>query len=328
MIIEGFKIHGSGNDFLIIDELTTTLTFTEEEREKLAKVLCNRERLGADGILFVMKSEHADARMRVFNADGSEASMCGNGLRCVARYANDVLGLDKMMIETMKVNLLVEKTDDIYEGIPTFKVEISPVSFQVKDLPLVIEREQLQNELLPELHDSLRFSALAVPNPHLITLVDSSILQSNLQEELATKVNQPNELFPDGVNVSFVKDLGPGSIYVRTFERGVGFTNACGTAMSASTLVTCSIGLNSLEKEIYVYNNGGKVKCIVHHNEKSNTYSIDLIGNATYEYKAVIEIDQAHPETFEVLESQSYDDETKLYATMQAEVQQFLKSKI
>lgn len=328
MLVEGFKIHGSGNDFLIIDELTTSLTFTEEEREKLAKVLCDRERLGADGILFVMKSEHADARMRVFNADGSEASMCGNGLRCVARYANDVLGLDKMTVETMKVNLLVEKTDDIYTGIPTYKVEISPVSFQVKDLPLVIEKEQLLNELLPELHESLRFSALAVPNPHLITLVDSSVLQSGLQEELATKVNQPNELFPDGVNVSFVKELEPGSIYVRTFERGVGFTNACGTAMSASSLVTCSIGLNSLEQEISVYNNGGKVKCVVHHDEEADAYSIDLIGNATYEFKVLMEIDQVHPETFQVLEKHEYENETKLYAKMQKEVQSFLKTRV
>ncbi|MFJ7636849.1 diaminopimelate epimerase [Peribacillus sp. NPDC097206] len=327
MLIEGFKIHGSGNDFLIIDELTTTLTFTEAEREKLAKVLCNREKLGADGILFVMKSEHADARMRVFNADGSEASMCGNGLRCVARYTNDVLGLDKMTVETMKVNLLVEKTDDIYAGIPTFKVEISPVSFRVKDLPLAIEKDQLLNELLPELHDSLLFSALAVPNPHLITLVDSDVLQSNLQEELATKVNQPNDLFPDGVNVSFVKELTPGSIYVRTFERGVGFTNACGTAMSASSLVTCSIGLNSLEQEISVYNNGGKVKCIVHHDEESNAYSIDLIGNATYEFKALLEIDIDQPEVFTVLEKHEYEEETKLYAKMQDEVQSFLKTK-
>ncbi|MFJ7748250.1 diaminopimelate epimerase [Peribacillus sp. NPDC097295] len=328
MLVEGFKIHGSGNDFLIIDELTTNLTFTEEERENLAKVLCDRERLGADGILFVMKSKHADARMRVFNADGSEASMCGNGLRCVARYANDVLGLDKMTVETMKVDLLVEKTDDIYTGIPTYKVEISPVSFQVKDLPLIIEKERLLNELLPELHESLKFSALAVPNPHLITLVDSSMLQSDLQEELATKVNRPNDLFPDGVNVSFVKELEPGSIYVRTFERGVGFTNACGTAMSASSLVTCSIGLNSLEQEISVYNNGGKVKCIVHHDEKRDSYSIDLIGNATYEYKVSMEIDQVHPETFQVLEKHEYENETKLYAKMQSEVKSYLKTRV
>ncbi|WP_285766006.1 diaminopimelate epimerase [Peribacillus sp. SI8-4] len=326
MIIEGLKSHGSGNDFLIIDELTTNLTFTEQERENFAKALCDRGRLGADGILFVMKSEQADCRMRVFNADGSEASMCGNGLRCVARYANDVLGLDKMTVETMKANLLVEKTDDIYQGIPTFKVEISPVSFNVKDLPLIIEKETLKNEPLPELHSSLLFSALAVPNPHLITLVDKAILQSELQADLSAKVNRPNPLFPDGVNVSFVKELEPGRIYVRTFERGVGFTNACGTAMSASSLITCSVGLNELEREISVYNNGGKVKCVVHRNKENQTYTIDLIGNATYEYKISLDIDKNLPEQFEILEKQEFEEEASLYAKLQDEVQTYLQS--
>lgn len=322
------KSHGSGNDFFIIDELTTDLSFTEEERRNLSIALCNRDsKLGADGILFVLKSDHADAdaRMRVFNADGSEASMCGNGLRCVARYAIDKLGKETMLIETMKIDLHVEKTADIYEGIPTFKVEISPVSFKVKDLPLMIDQDELHNEILPELHDTLRFSALAVPNPHIVTITDTEVIQSNIQEVLATKVNGPNDLFPDGVNVSFVKQLEPGSIYVRTFERGVGFTNACGTAMSASSLVTCLNGLNDLEKGITVYNNGGKVKCVVHYESTENRYSIDLIGNATNEYKAIIEIDLNQPENFVLLSKESFDQEVNQYNKLKAEVQSYLQ---
>jgi diaminopimelate epimerase len=328
MIIDLLKTHGSGNDFFIIDELTTDLSFTEEERRNLAISLCNRDsELGADGILFVLKSDHvgADARMRVFNADGSEASMCGNGLRCVARYAIDELGKEKMVIETMKVDLQVEKTEEIYEGIPTFKVEISPVSFKVKDLPLVIDQEELHNELLPELHDTLLFSALAVPNPHLVTITDTEMIQSNVQEELATKVNGPNALFPDGVNVSFVKELEAGSIYVRTFERGVGFTNACGTAMSASSLVTCLNGLNALETDIVVYNNGGKVKCVVHYYEEKGQYTIDLIGNATNEYTAKIEVDLQNPQLYTLLSKDIFDQEIELYSKLQTEVQNYLK---
>lgn len=329
MIIEILKSHGSGNDFIIIDELTTDLSFTEEERRNIAISLCNRNSvLGADGILFVLKSDHAncDARMRVFNADGSEASMCGNGLRCVARYAIDVLGKEKMVIETMKVDLQVEKTEDIYEGIPTFKVEISPVSFKAKDLPLVINQEELHNELLPELHDTLLFSALAVPNPHLVTITETKVIQSNLQEILATKVNGPNQLFPDGVNVSFVKQLESSSIYVRTFERGVGFTNACGTAMSASSLVTCLNGLNELESDISVYNNGGKVKCVVHYYEEEDQYSIDLIGNATNEYKATIDLDKEQPQKFTLLSKDVFEQEIELYSKLQNEVQSYLKN--
>jgi diaminopimelate epimerase len=328
MILELLKCHGSGNDFIIIDELTKDIHFTDIERSELARTLCNREsELGADGILFILKSHRCDARMRVFNADGSEASMCGNGLRCVARYVYDVTGKEQMRIETMKVDLDVEHTVDIYEGIPTFKVEISPVSFDVADLPLNIAAQSLINEKLPELSGSLSFSALAVPNSHLISIVDLEDIRSDVQEKISIKVNNPNDLFPDGVNVSFVKPLDKGSIYVRTFERGVGFTNACGTAMSASSLVTCLYGLNLEEKEIDVYNNGGKVKCVVHKSQENghgHYTSIDLIGNATYEYKAEVAIEAPASQDFKILQRQAFEKETNLYASFQHEAQSYL----
>lgn len=92
MQIELIKGHGSGNDFLLIDEITNSYSFSDNERAELATLLCNRNSdLGADGILYIMNSNHADGRMRVFNADGSEASMCGNGLRLVARYVCEML---------------------------------------------------------------------------------------------------------------------------------------------------------------------------------------------------------------------------------------------
>ncbi|RFU68285.1 diaminopimelate epimerase [Bacillus sp. V59.32b] len=328
MILELLKCHGSGNDFLIIDELTKDLSFSEEERKNLALALCERDSgLGADGILFVMKSDTCDARMRVFNADGSEASMCGNGLRCVARFTHEVLGKDKLMIETMKADLAVEKAEEIYRGIPTYKVEISPVSFHVKDLPLQIESETLLNAKLPELSDSLDFTAVAVPNPHLISIVTDEMLASGIQEDLATKVNGPNDLFPDGVNVSFIKPIETGRIFVRTFERGVGFTNACGTAMSASSLVTCLNGLNELEKEISVYNDGGQVKCVVHHDPEKDQYHIDLIGNGTYEYKAEINVELGNEKNFNMLSQDTFNNETSLYAEFQKEIQEFLQGK-
>src|SRR5690606_5374074 len=113
--------------------------------------------------------------------DGSEASMCGNGLRCVARYVCEKLGLNEAIIETMKANLQVKKQDDIYEGIPTYLVEISPVLFNVRDLPLNINQETLMNEKIEGLSDELVFTAVAVPNPHLITIVDTKHIESELQ---------------------------------------------------------------------------------------------------------------------------------------------------
>jgi diaminopimelate epimerase len=325
MQIELIKCHGSSNDFLLIDEMTNKYSFSEKEREKLALVLCNRNTdLGADGILFVMKSSHADGRMRVFNADGTEASMCGNGLRIVARYVCERLKLKEAVIETMKANLKVSKQGDLFPNVETYQVEISPVSFQLNDLPLILNKPTLINEKIGELSNELSFTALAVPNPHLISIVETEQLQGDLQKQISVKVNNPNEWFPDGVNVSFVKLLKKGNIYVRTFERGVGFTNACGTAMSASSLVTCLLENNKLGEVINVYNNGGKVQCIVH--EKDGEYHIDLIGNATYLYEAVVNVDLIS-ENFSVFSKENFSEQ-KIYENLQHDAQEFLQNEI
>ena len=316
------KGHGSGNDFLLIDEITNSYSFSEGDRAKLATLLCDRNSdLGADGILFIMNSEQNDGRMRVFNADGSEASMCGNGLRLVARYICEMKGLTEAIIETMKADLKVSKQQDIYPKVTTYQVEISPVSFLLEDLPLNLNEPNLLNEKIPELSQELTFSALAVPNPHLISVVNTEQLQSGVQKEISEKVNNPNKLFPDGVNVSFVKSLEEGSIYVNTFERGVGFTNACGTAMSASSLVTCLQGLNSVEEIINVYNKGGRVQCVVHENDEN--YSIDLIGNATYMYQAQVDVVLAR-ESFSVSSKEEFSEQST-YEKLQADAQEYLQ---
>lgn len=301
------KCHGSGNDFLLIDEISMPYTFSEEDRQNLSITLCDRNtELGADGILFVMKSDKADAKMRVFNADGSEASMCGNGLRCVGRYVCELLQKDEIRVETMKAILKVNKSDSIFNELPTYCVEISPVLFSLDALPMNLNQEQLVNEKIHELSDQLLFSAVAVPNPHLITFVDKEMMRTNTQRMISEYVNGPNQLFPDGVNVSFVHSVEKGVIYVRTFERGVGFTNACGTAMSASSLISCILSLNNYEEEIDVYNNGGKVRCVVHKSDQ--TYWIELIGNATYLYDVEIILNN-NQSSFEVSSKTHYKEQ-------------------
>ncbi|WP_421378901.1 diaminopimelate epimerase [Bacillus salacetis] len=313
------KCHGSGNDFLLIDEITETYTFSEKDRQNLAIALCDRKKgIGADGILFVLDSDKCDGKMRVFNADGSEASMCGNGLRCVGRYVTELKNKDEITIETMKADLKISREASIYAEIPTFKVQISPVLFDLKHLPMNIDRHTLVSEKVPEISDTLTFTAVAVPNPHLISIVENEHIISNEQKCISETVNGPNTLFPDGVNVSFVQSLGSDGIYVRTFERGVGFTNACGTAMSASSLVTCLAGMNHYEQEIDVYNNGGKVRVIVHRNDEE--FSMDLIGNATYISRYKLEVDVKEPESYQTVEQSEYDEEGSY-----SELQEFAK---
>jgi diaminopimelate epimerase len=321
------KCHGSGNDFLLIDEMTNGYEFTEEARQNLALALCDRKSgIGADGILFVLSSEHCDAQMRVFNADGSEASMCGNGLRCVGRYVCELLDKTTIVIQTMKADLRVSAQEAIYENIPTYNVEISPVLFELDKLPMNLDREALVDENIPELSDRLSFTALAVPNPHLISVVSTEHILSNEQKTIAETVNGPNNLFPDGVNVSFVHPLEKGAIYVRTFERGVGFTNACGTAMSASSLVTCLLNQNEFGKEIDVYNNGGKVRVVVNQVGEGQ-FNMELIGNATYLYQAQFELSITHPEDYREISRQDFTEEGT-YELLQNHAKSIVDSKV
>lgn len=326
MDIKIIKVHGSNNDFYLIDEMDTELPLTDEERGQLAINMCKRTgKEGADGILFVLNSEDSDARMRVFNADGSEASMCGNGLRCVGRYVQEKLKKNNLLIETMKASLQVTKEPDMYKDIPTYRVEISPVIKATSALPMNTELDEIINQSLPFIDEDLTFTTLSVPNPHLISLVDKEVIHSDKQEKIATLLNGENDWFTDGVNVSFVSRLEEGSIFVRTFERGVGFTDACGTAMSASSLVTKWIDELADEAVLRVYNPGGMVLCQVH--DLPNKTWIDLIGNATYEYETVI---QLNLDTLHVSfgERKVYIEEAEAYSAFQQHAKAFVESKI
>ncbi|MBC1473482.1 diaminopimelate epimerase [Listeria grandensis] len=323
--IHFIKVHGSQNDFFLIDETKNNLTnWQDSDRAKLATRICDRGEFlgGADGILFVSESSNATSigRMRVFNADGSEASMCGNGLRTVARYLLEAHDLDEATIETMKATLHVSKAAEIGDGIPTYQVEISPVLFAPEALPLNWSESEMINEMVPAFDPDLRFSAVAVPNPHLITFVDQATLDSDKQTELATYLNGENPYFADGVNVSFVKELAEDTIYVRTFERGVGFTNACGTAMSASSLMKKLLHNDKLETPVNVYNNGGRVKVTATKDAEGNLH-LQLIGNATFVYRGTLAVTK----DFVNLILKEDTNEQAKYQSMVEEVQAYLQ---
>jgi diaminopimelate epimerase len=312
--IDILKCHGSGNDFILIDEYSNNYDFTDRMRTLLTKQLCDRSSaVGADGILFVQKSDVADAKMRIFNSDGSEPEMCGNGLRCAGRYVMEMLNKDEVIIETLKANLNVTKVEDIYEDVITIEVAIGPVSFDLDALPLVRDgADTLINTEILELSERLKFTAISIPNPHVITLVENVTREE--VERIGKMANENKTVFPKGVNVSFVKLLENSSIFVQTFERGVGITNACGTAMSASSLVTCLLGMNEINSEITVLNTGGFVKCIV--NKEDGRYEVQLRGNATYEFESSISFDLSSPEDFEQIEGTVFEDEAANYTKL------------
>ncbi|UTR14312.1 diaminopimelate epimerase [Salipaludibacillus sp. LMS25] len=314
MKLDILKCHGSGNDFIIIDEMAHDDAFSEQQRIMISKELAGKDYLiGSDGILFVQKSTSGDATMRMFNTDGSEAEMCGNGLRCVARYVGEKLGRESMVIETMKANLEVAKVEDIFPNNPTYEVAIEPVSLKPKTIPLISDDTDHINKPIKGLPEHLTFTALSVPNPHIVALVDD--VDEKEIEAVGKEANDLKNILPNGVNVSFLKKVGDSKIFVQTYERGVGLTNACGTAMSASSLVSCLLGLNTFNEKILVLNRGGMVQCLVQKDDEGQFY-IKLRGNATYEYSATVDFDFTAPESSEVSDMTHYEDETANYAAL------------
>ncbi len=252
---------------------------------------------GADGLLVIDDSDHDGTlgSMEVINTDGSIASMCGNGLRTVSRYLAEKYGKDEFKVQTQDSDLAVHKEADLANGVPTFSVEISPVSFNKESLPFDnLGADQIINQPIPEFGVGVRFTAIAVPNPHLIGFGNFKTMKPDGLKVLGSMLNNKNKFFPDGVNVSFAEIQGPNTLFVQTFERGVGLTNACGTGMSAASLAFCinRPELAKFDELITVYNPGGMVKTRVH--DDNDQYTIDLIGNATFTHKVEISEDALH----------------------------------
>lgn len=321
--IHYLKVHGSKNDFILIDENDLSREFSYEEKQKLSQTLCDRELgIGADGLLIV-NAEVNNASMRIFNADGSEASMCGNGLRCAGRYILEKQGMDYTVVNTLKANLHVSRFSENELKVPFIQVEISPVSFDPNSLPMNTAYPQVMNEKLPFLSEDLKFTAVAVPNPHLVAIVDKENMLNGEQRRIAEMLNSQNPYFPDGVNVSFVYPVGDGEIFVNTYERGVGFTNACGTAMSASSLVTVLNQLHDYGKPLTVFNNGGYVQTIVHNNNGKQW--IDLIGNGTYSFEGEVSVNLDNLTVEDNIVIETFNEEESNYSLIEEQARDLIE---
>lgn len=286
--MEIIKCHGSGNEFVLVDELDIPLYISEEQRRNIVKCVCDRQgEIGADGVLFVQKSDSQDARMRIFNADGTEPEMCGNGLRCVGRYVMERLAKECVRIQTMKAAYTVKESELIYKDVVTVEIELDTVDFNPSSLPIVSEKEKVMFESLPELSDNMVFSAVSITNPHLVAMPDK--IEEKELVEVGEKANNCKELLPKGVNVNFVRIIDEDSMYVKTYERGVGLTMSCGTGMTASSVVSCIKYPERLNRVITVFNDGGAIRTCVSVDDNNN-YRVRFIGNATYMYTADIEV--------------------------------------
>ncbi|MCP3923962.1 MAG: diaminopimelate epimerase [Desulfobacterales bacterium] len=237
--MEFTKMEGLGNDFIIIDNRTNHIK--EEDYSSLAEKLCDRRfGIGADGIILALQSSEYDIKFRIFNNDGSEAEMCGNGIRCFAKfiYEKEIVKKNKFYVETLAGIIIPEFIFD-EENIIAVRVDMGePVLDNVK-IPFISEEERSLSESIKIDGDTYNITTVSMGNPHAVIYVDSL----DMDIEKTGKKIENHERFPQKTNVEFVKVESRSKLKMRVWERGVGETLACGTGACA---VLVSSHLNEL----------------------------------------------------------------------------------
>ncbi len=323
MEIEILKCHGSGNDFILVDKMDGRYVLSDEDQKNLALTLCNRKSgIGADGLLLMEDCDTADCRMRIYNADGSEADMCANGLRLAGRFISEKNKASKVRIENvthLKYSLANER--EIFEKVIGIEVSMPPANFSASEVPIIIDDDELKQETITGLGTDFYFTAVAMPNPHIISFVN--VVDEKILVSTGKKANELRSILPKGVNVSFVKIFSPTIIYVATYERGVGITNSCGTAMFASVAAAIKNKLLNAGEEIKVINKGGFIKVVVNEDWDGIMY-----GNATYNFRSIIKWDSKYPFRYTETERKMVKDEEDAYIQMQASVFEHMNAAI
>jgi len=240
-------MHGLGNDFILMDEIDPL----KYDLEALAIKLCDRHQgIGADGIILILPSEIADVKMRIINSDGSEADMCGNGIRCFAKYVydNQINTAKSFTIETgagvMIPELIIEDEKVIY-----VRVNMGVPQLERSAIPMSGAAGKVINESLQIAGKEYKITSLLMGVPHTMVFVD------NLADTDIVTIGRQIEkhpAFPKGTNVNFVEMINEHEVKMRTWERGAGSTLACGTGSCATAVAAFLNGKTGKEVTVHL----------------------------------------------------------------------------
>lgn len=248
------KMHGAGNDYIYVDCFAETMP---ADPATLARQMADRHYgVGGDGLILICPSKVADVRMRMFNADGSEAEMCGNGVRCVGKYAYDhgIRRQTTLTVETGRgvLTLQMEATGGRVERV---RVDMGEPILQAAKIPTTLAGDPVADRSLSVAGRDLKVTCVSMGNPHCITYVD------DLSDEWVLGVGPKVETdshFPRRVNAEFVEVLSPREVRMRVWERGSGETLACGTG--ASAVCVAGVLTNKTERKILAHLPGGDLE--------------------------------------------------------------------
>lgn len=234
-MIKFTKMHGLGNDYVYIDAINQKI----ENESSLAKFVSNRHfGIGSDGLILICKSEIADFKMRMFNSDGSEAEMCGNGIRCVGKFVYDkgLTNKTTVKIETLAgIKTLILNTKDGKVG--TARVDMGEPILEAEKIPVISTEKPVKNLELEAENKKFKFTCVSMGNPHAITIVENT---KEFDVEKYGKVLEIDKAFPKKANIEFAQIVDRQNINMRVWERGAGETLACGTGACA-TAVACNL---------------------------------------------------------------------------------------
>jgi diaminopimelate epimerase len=249
------KMQGAGNDYVYVNCFEERV----ENPGQVAVRVSNRNfGIGSDGLILILPSEKADVRMRMFNSDGSESEMCGNGIRCVAKYAYDhgLVSKKEMTAETGAGILTLKLFTDSGNLVEKVRVNMGGPRLTRAEIPMQGNgREQVVAEPLNIMHTAFSITCVSMGNPHCVIFVDDV---ERFQVEKYGPLIENHDIFPRRTNVEFVQVISPGEVRQRTWERGAGETLACGTGASAVCVAGALNGLT--EKKILNHLSGGDLE--------------------------------------------------------------------
>ncbi len=250
-----WKMHGLGNDYVVIDNRNGKIT--PSKTPALAQKLCERRfGVGADGLLLASGSKKADAGMRIFNPDGSEAEMCGNGIRCFAKfcYETGVVRKTEFDVETnaglKRVWLTLQNGE-----VSSVKVDMGSANWDRKSLPMRGEGPCINEDLRVDEEEIYKVTCLSMGNPHCVIFVENA---DEFPVEYIGPMIENHEAFPNRTHVGFVQVVSKTEMKLRVWERGVGETLACGTGTCAA--VAAANRLGKVKDKVTVHLRGGDLQ--------------------------------------------------------------------
>ena len=273
------KMHGCGNDYVYVNCFEEKVENPGMVSEKVSD---RHFGIGSDGLILICPSEVADFRMRMYNADGSEGEMCGNGIRCVAKYVYDhgMTTKKQVSIETGAGIKYLDLT--VENGKVSFvKVDMGEPILEPERIPVLFEKERVVKEPIEVEGKEWKVTCVSMGNPHAVVFIDNT---KELEIEKIGPHFEHHKLFPNRINTEFVQIISRTEMNMRVWERGSGETLACGTGTCASVMAAILNGLT--EHKVLVHLLGGDL--MIEYDEKSN--HIFMTGPATTVFEGEIEM--------------------------------------